>query len=152
MRDISVFEPGPVPSAQEFRDLEGQMLDDAKRKILDSRLNDFRDLYHFSSLYYELVANKDGSCDMNIYANHYGRDLSKIYAGGSSSMCIAKRDGSEEFLVNPVFDFGISLVRPFEMRAEMTVGEAIGINYSATPKLTDVGKMKLKLDLRAGVK
>lgn len=152
VRDISVFEPGPVPSAQEFHDLEGQMLDEAKRKILDSRLNDFRDLYHFSSLYYELVANKDGSCDMNIYANHYGRDLSKIYAGGSSSMCIAKRDGSEEFLVNPVFDFGISLVRPFEMRAEMTVGEAIGINYSATPKLTDVGKMKLKLDLRAGVK
>lgn len=154
--DVSLMPSVALPVPGEFKQFVGLTLDDKTKQLLAERLTEVQKFYHLTSLNYHVrQGSAEDKCVLELQANHYHRNLSKIFMGGDLELMIGKPESSNQtqFLPVPEFAVGVHLVSPLELVGKVVLANTSTVNVNILPPLfiTDRGTA-LKLDGGLGAK
>ncbi|MBP5250791.1 MAG: patatin-like phospholipase family protein [Treponema sp.] len=138
VKDISFKEKIPLPSEKEFSKLLNCPLDSSMHQKLSLLLNKLRIRYHLASLSYEVKNGSDENhCVLEIQANHYNQDLSKIFFGGTPGLEATNHTNGSEFKIAAVTDFttGFYITSPVELISHFSFGKTCSADLSVLPKI-----------------
>ncbi|MBO4404345.1 MAG: patatin-like phospholipase family protein [Treponema sp.] len=138
IKDISFKEKIPLPSEKEFAKFSGKPLDSTAHKKLSLLLEKLRTRYHLASLSYEVKNGSDENhCMLEIQANHYNQDLSKIFFGGNPALEATNHANGSKFKVSAVTDFttGFYITSPVELISHFSFGKTCSADFSVLPKI-----------------
>lgn len=140
IRDISMEKDGSLPDEKHFAKFVGMELNDKTRNLLSEELSKMRDKYHLASLSYETYKTlKDDELNLEIKANYYNLNMSKIFMGGQSSMSLTTSSNETRFKIKPDFTIGMFALKPFEFSWKVFFGNTNGINVLLMPKIAKTG-------------
>ncbi|MCR5218329.1 patatin-like phospholipase family protein [Treponema sp.] len=155
IKDIAFKEKVPLPSPERFKKFVGKELNEKTALNLTDTLADFRTRYHLASLSFEAKAGSDSEhCIIEITANHYSPQLSKLFFGGNPSAGFTNVDSSGQgirFYVVPDFTVGAHLIGNVELLAHLYFGNTSGFDFSLMPYLAKWNDLSIRFDTGAGV-
>lgn len=150
--DVSFKEPVPLPSQSDFKDFIGRELNDYNQKKLVKLLNELRIRYHLASLSFDVRNGSDsGHCVIDIQANHYNQNLSRIFFGGNPGLYVSNSDAFT-FAPVPEFTFGVYLNEPLDMILHCNYGNTSSFDFSLMPCLFKPGQTTVHFDAGAEFK
>lgn len=153
IRDIGFKEKVPLPSEDRFKKFIGKKLDLATTEELVRLLDDLRMSYHLASFSFEAKAGSDDEhCTIEILANHYGYQLSKLFFGGNPSAGITNvhNDSEVRFFVVPDFTAGVHLLGNVELLAHLSFGNTNEFDFSLLPYFAEWEDFSIRFDAGAG--
>ncbi len=147
IKDISNRGPCPLPTEKAFHSFVGKKLDKKTSDELVERLEKLTVSYNLASLSYNVL---EGSCEtgciVQIQANHYNQNMSKVFVGGKPSLQISIDEKNADLTAAPVFTAGIYLVSPFPMTFAAYADESLCGSIGLSPVIFSKNELDFCFD------
>lgn len=153
IKDVSFEKTGPLPKESMFSKFIGKTLDDKVKVELTDMLCEFKDHYHFSSLIYGVKKIGDGKeCELEIKANHYKQQSTKLYFSSSPSLFVSNKESHRYMTIDPTSTTGIYIDEPLESLFRFTTGNVMMGEAAIYPNLASWGGNKVTAELGGNFK